>query len=138
MGLIEIRWNADRRFLRQFGLGLLAFLTLFGVLHGFRAGDFTGALWLWGTGAVLVGVGFFWTPLLRWIYIGWMLALYPVAWLVSLAVLALVFYGVMTPVGLVLRLCGYDPLSRRFEPDAPTYWVRRAREEDPQRYLRQY
>lgn len=138
MSLIEIRWNADRRFLRQFGLALLAFVGLVGLLHGLREGDFTGAFWLWGVGAAVVGAGFLCPPLLRSIYVGWMLAIYPVAWLVSLVVLAIVFYGVMTPVGILLRIRGYDPLQRRFEPNAETYWVPRPADEDPGRYLRQY
>ena len=41
------------------------------------------------------------------------------------AVLAVIYFGVVTPTGLVLRALGNDPLRRRREPDAATYWIRR-------------
>ena len=40
-------------------------------------------------------------------------------------VLAVIYFGVVTPTGLVLRALGKDPLRRRREPDAATYWIRR-------------
>jgi len=44
---------------------------------------------------------------------------------VSPVVLGLIYFGLFTPVGFVMRLAGRDALSRRFEAAAPTYWVRR-------------
>ncbi|RMG39897.1 MAG: hypothetical protein D6725_04475 [Planctomycetota bacterium] len=138
MALVEIRWNADRRFLRQFGMALLAFAALVGAVHWGRTGDAFGALWIWGVAAAVVSAGLVYTPVLRGLYLGWMLAIYPIAFIVSLCALAVVFYGVITPVGLLLRAFGYDPLQRRFDPDATTYWVPRSNADDPRRYLRQY
>ena len=40
-------------------------------------------------------------------------------------VLGIIFYGVFTPVGLVMRMAGRDIMKRRFEPGTPTYWVER-------------
>jgi hypothetical protein len=39
-------------------------------------------------------------------------------------ILTLVFVLVMTPLGLVLRLLGRDPLQRKWEPGAASYWIR--------------
>jgi hypothetical protein len=44
---------------------------------------------------------------------------------VSPVVLGLMFYGIFTPVGVVMRLAGRDAMKRRFEPQAPSYWVKR-------------
>lgn len=41
-------------------------------------------------------------------------------------ILTLVFYGLFTPIGLVMRLLGKDPMHRQFEPDAETYRVIRS------------
>ena len=38
-------------------------------------------------------------------------------------VMGILFYGAVTPTALLLRLFGKDPLRRRFEPDAETYWI---------------
>ena len=45
--------------------------------------------------------------------------------IVSPVALAILFYGVVMPTGLVIRLLGKDPLRLRFEPVAPSYWIDR-------------
>ncbi|MGQ0543913.1 MAG: SxtJ family membrane protein [Betaproteobacteria bacterium] len=44
---------------------------------------------------------------------------------VSPVILGLIYFGLFTPAGFVMRLAGRDALARRFEPARPTYWVRR-------------
>jgi hypothetical protein len=44
---------------------------------------------------------------------------------VSPLVLGIIFYGVFTPVGVVMRLFGRDAMCRTFEARSPTYWVKR-------------
>ena len=41
-------------------------------------------------------------------------------------VLGGIFFLVITPFGLVMRLAGRDALRRRLEPEARTYWIERA------------
>jgi hypothetical protein len=43
--------------------------------------------------------------------------------------MAILFFAVVTPVGVVMRLTGRDRLRLRFEPAGPSYWVLR----DPHR-----
>ena len=57
---------------------------------------------------------------------------------VSYTVLAMVFYLVLTPIGLLMRLVGYDPMSRRFDKDAASYWVPREGSRKVGRYFRQF
>ena len=45
---------------------------------------------------------------------------------VSPVVLGVIFYGVFTPVGFVMRMARRDTMKRKFEPTAPTYWIRRS------------
>jgi hypothetical protein len=44
---------------------------------------------------------------------------------VSPVVLGVIYFGVFTPVALVMRAFGRDAMCRRFEPARPSYWVRR-------------
>ena len=53
-------------------------------------------------------------------------------------VITLVFFGLFAPVGLIFRLIRRDALHRKFEPEAPTYWVPRPKITDPKRYFRQF
>ena len=43
--------------------------------------------------------------------------------IVSPVMAAVVFYGVVTPIGLVMRLAGNDPLRLRCAPAATTSWI---------------
>lgn len=54
-----------------------------------------------------------------------------------MAVLAwLVFWGLFVPVALVLRLARIDPLCRKYELRAKTYWLE-SRPESPEAMTRQ-
>lgn len=45
--------------------------------------------------------------------------------IVSPIVLGLIFYGVVTPLGLATRLSGKNPLRLHFDKTASTYWIAR-------------
>jgi hypothetical protein len=40
-------------------------------------------------------------------------------------IIAVLFYAVFTPIGLVMRLIGRDPLGLRLERDTASYWLPR-------------
>jgi len=44
---------------------------------------------------------------------------------VSPLVLAFLYYVTITPVGLLMRRMGKDPLRLKRDPDAPSYWIER-------------
>jgi hypothetical protein len=61
------------------------------------------------------------TPLNRaWMRLGLLLGR-----VVNPLVLGVIFFGVFTPVGLVMRMFGRDAMVRRFEPELETYWLKR-------------
>jgi len=45
--------------------------------------------------------------------------------IISPIALGVLFYGVFTPLGAMMRLTGKDPLRRRRERDAVSYWLPR-------------
>jgi predicted membrane metal-binding protein len=64
----------------------------------------------------------------------WMLAPLNRAWsrfgltlnrIVSPVVLAIVFFGILTPLGLILRARGRDPLRLKLERNVTSYWIMR-------------
>jgi saxitoxin biosynthesis operon SxtJ-like protein len=106
---------------REFGLivgGIFALLSVWwfyrGKFHDIR-------LVTLSLGSVLVILGLLLPRALVWPNKAWM-ALAEVLSFVSMRViLALVFYVVITPIGCVKRICGWDPLRRR-APAAESYW----------------
>ena len=148
MALIEINWRPERQALRGFGwISLVAFAALgawiyfrhtilaFGLSES-AANRTAYVLWaLSATCGLLAAVA----PLrLRPLYVGMTAVSLPIGFFVSHVVMALLFYGLFTPVAFIFRLIGRDPLDRRFDPAAESYWVERKQTDDPLRYYRQF
>jgi len=74
---------------------------------------------------------------IRPIYVGWMVLAFPIGWLVSCILLAIVYYGVFTPIALALGLLGRDALRRRPRKTG-TYWQPKRPVTDVRRYFRQF
>jgi hypothetical protein len=51
----------------------------------------------------------------------WMTLAEGMAYVSTRIILAFVFFGVLTPIGLIKRAMGWDPLHRRAEP-SDSYW----------------
>ena len=58
--------------------------------------------------------------------------------IVTAIILTIVFLIAIVPIGLVMRLFGRDPMQRKWDPEATTYWVQREPVTDPARYFRQF
>jgi hypothetical protein len=63
---------------------------------------------------------------------------FPIGWTVSHLLLAAIYYLAIAPIGVIMRVCGYDPMQRRFDRNAETYWKRRQDRDDTKRYFKQY
>jgi hypothetical protein len=68
---------------------------------------------------------------LRPVYIGWMSMAFVLGFIISHLILGLLFYCVITPMGLVARLAGKDFLRSRRDPAARSYWFPRDRRGPP-------
>lgn len=74
---------------------------------------------------------------IRLIFTGMMAVTFPIGWVVSHLVLAVLFFGVFTPVGLFFKLIGRDALARRRRTELPTHWARHPVVSDVRSYFRQ-
>jgi Saxitoxin biosynthesis operon protein SxtJ len=138
MPLVSIDWRPAERRVRQFGLlGGFLFLAVAG-WDAYRNGMSTTAAAFAMLAAVFVVGGLAWPRAFRFVYIGMMVASYPVGWVMSHLLLFVIYFGVFTPLGLVFRLLGRDPLQLRPEPNATTYWRPKSTPDDPKRYLQQF
>ena len=115
----EIKGSSDRSFGLVFTV-VFALVGLWPVFFGNAARP-----WALGIAAVFLIVALARPALLAplntlWLKFGLLLSR-----VVNPIVIGLLFYSTVTPIGLVMRLLGKDPLRLRFEPAATSYWIER-------------
>jgi hypothetical protein len=139
VALIRVNQNPSRRELRQFAAIWfpLFWVLIAGVVY-VSAGSATTAAALATIGLLIGGFGVSRPAFMLPIYLGWMYAAYPMGWLISHLVLGVVFYLVVSPIGLLMRLVGYDPMRRRFGSSELSHWVKCEEIRSKRYYFRQY
>ncbi|MFN2425523.1 MAG: SxtJ family membrane protein [Candidatus Binatia bacterium] len=135
--MMEINWNPSRKELRQFGFLCLVFFGGIAAYNWYSSGlsllvQILAALAL--VGGVLGAVA---PQLLKYVFVGWIVAVFPIGWTVSHLLLGFIYFFILTPIGLLLRVLGNDPMNRSLDRNAKSYWT--AHEQAPvARYFRQF
>jgi ABC-type uncharacterized transport system permease subunit len=122
--MISIDRNPSQRRLRQFGALLVVYATLIAYWQWCSGTSDVVAASIVGTASIVAIIDWFFPTVLRVPYVISLVGAVPIAWAVSHLVLVTIFYLVLTPIGLIMRLFGHDPLNARFDPDAKSYWQR--------------
>ena len=133
----EIPRNPSPKVLQQFAMLSLVFFGAAGGYRWFRGDQGSLPLILLGLGIALAILGFVSPRWLKPIFVGWMIMVFPIGWLISHVILALIFFGIFTPLGYILKLCGHDPLLLR-KPNVNSYWQVKEQQKDLTRYLKQF
>jgi len=108
---------------RSFGVVFAVVFAIIALLPLFHGGGVR--FWSLGVAALFAALAFaapqVLAPLNRlWLKLG--LFLHKI---VNPIVLGIMFYGVVTPTGLIMRLLGKDLLRLKREPAAASYWIER-------------
>lgn len=108
---------------RAFGLllgGVCLFWAVYPLWHGnpVRPALLAPALLLLALGAIL-------PKALVWPKRIWLAITGRIGAVVQFLLMGILYWSVVTPVGLFFRVTGRDALNRRYDPKAPTYWTRR-------------
>jgi hypothetical protein len=113
---------ATRKELRQFGLLVGAVFTVIGLWPLVFRGEPL-RLWAIGLGGLLIACGGILPQLLAPIHTGWMWVGHILGWINTRILLGIVFYALLTPMGLVFRLMGKDTMRQAFAESSTTYRV---------------
>lgn len=113
----EVKGSSDRAFGLTFA-AVGAIFALWPLLDGEEP-----RWWLLAAVAALIAVSFAAPQILRplnriWLRMGLLLHR-----IVSPVILGIIFFGVLTPLGLAMRMAGKSPLRLRFEHGVPSYWI---------------
>lgn len=111
----------DRKGLREFGLitGAL-FAGIFGLLLPWKF-EWQWPIWPWLLFAALAAAALIAPMSLRPVYNAWMRFGLVIGSIMSRIILGIVFFLVVTPLGVLMRATGKDPMHRSFNRSAASY-----------------
>jgi hypothetical protein len=131
-------FNPTDRMLKQFSGMWILFFGAIAAWQQFRHERQVLALVLALLAVTLGPLGIARPRAMRRVFVAWMALAFPIGWLVSKVVLAVMFYAVFTPMAWAFKLSGRDALQLKRQPDATTYWQTKPTTVDASRYLRQF
>jgi hypothetical protein len=137
MALLDINWKPSHRELKVFALMWIGFFALIGAWALWRHESQQAAVIFWVVAAAGL-VGLVRPSVFRPVYVVWMALVLPIGWTVSHLLLMFVYYLVLTPIGLGMKAVGYDPMERKLDPAAKSYWIAHDPEADSARYFKQF
>jgi hypothetical protein len=123
---------------REFGLVVGGVFVLLGGWWLYRGKFTTAADVMLPLGVLLILFGLIWPRALALPNRAWMLLAEGLSYVTTRIILGLVFFLVVTPIGLVKRLSGWDPLGRR-SARSSSYWKPYSeRQRDPRHYEKMF
>jgi len=135
--MTALDWDPSPRKLRQFAVAGVLVLGLIAGLAYARGSGSLGQGVLLTFVALLAAFGTLRPTALRLPYVLLSVITLPIGIVVSHLVLGILFYGVITPLGLLQRLARPDPLETQLDRGSITHWKERHRPHDKASYLRQ-
>lgn len=139
MALVSLNLKPTDKQLRDFGLIGLCMCTVVVVLLlmlGKIGPIGTGIIA--GISVVLFILSRISTACIKPVYLVLIVVTFPIGWVLSHVLVAVFYYGIVTPVALVFKLIGRDPLHRAMDKDASTYWIPYDKERKPEDYFHQF
>ena len=123
---------------REFGLVVGGVFVLLGAWWLYRGKFASAAHIVLPLGALLVLLGLIWPRALALPNKAWMLLAEALSFVTTRIILGLVFFLVVTPIGVVKRLSGWDPLSRRGARSSSYWRPYSERQRNPRHYEKMF
>ena len=145
--LVEIDFNPDTKTLRQFGFvafvgfGALSALAYYEKLvFAFGLGDarLAVAASLAALGLLALVLGLVAPRANRLLYVGLSLLAFPIGFVLSYVIMGALYFLIIGPIAVALRLAGRDPMRRARDPQAASYWTPARPARDKESYFHQY
>ncbi len=107
--------------LRQFGITLGVILGTVGLVH-FMKGHVSACQRFLVLSALSVIAGLFVPGILKPVYIVFIKIAHAIGWFNTRVILAFLYFFILTPIGLIARLLGKDPMDRKIDKKKESYW----------------
>ena len=144
MNWIKKAWNEiplNPKIIREFGFILTGVLLLFplvanllGILFAHKRFHY----WLgWPILSLMALIlNLFALPIMSLIYQTAMFVAHGISWVMMRVMLSILFYLVLTPIGVTMRLLGKDILDQKLDRSAASYWKKRTQNPAREQYER--
>jgi len=110
--------------LRKFGLTTGAIIVvLFAFLFPWIFDMAAMPIWPWIVAGILWVPAIFIPRVLGPVYTNWMKIGHAIGWVNTRIILGLLFYVLVLPMGLIMRLFGNDPMARKVNKSASSYRI---------------
>lgn len=130
--------NRSFRIEREFGLVVGSVAVLLGTWWAYRGMFASASILLLLLGAALIVLGLLVPKALVYPNKVWMKLGAVLAFVTTRIVLAIVFFLIVTPIGVIKRLSGWDPLHRRSVASSSHWHPYSARQQDKRHYEKMY
>jgi len=129
--------KTGKKDLRNFGITLgIIFLIISGFLLYKEKESFQLFIYV---ASLFIGLGLIFPIVLKPIYLVWMIFSVILGWFMTRLILSLLFYFVITPIGISLRLLDKDFLDLKKKETRGSYWnMRDSKIEKSQNYEKQF
>lgn len=119
----------DNKGLRKFGITTGAIIVvLFAVFFPWVFDAATMPIWPWVVAGLLWVPALFVPNSLQPVYTTWMRIGHAIGWVNTRIILGLVFYIMVLPMGLIMRMFGKDPMARKYDKSVSSYRVKTVNE----------
>lgn len=123
--LLPIASREDRNNLKSFARGMSLLVTIvFGVLFPWFF-DHPTPYWPFGVAVVLMILHVSWVSALYPFYVGWMYVASVLAFINTRLIMFVAYFGLIAPIGIVMRLLGKLQYTKRPFPTNNSYWIKR-------------
>lgn len=114
---------------REFGLVVGAIIFIIGGIRCYLH-EFSGInIFLITLGTILLGCAIFFPSYLKFSNMIWMKLGGVLFKFVNPILMSLLYFFFFVPIGIIMKLFGYDPLHAKFDKNAISYWVNKPKNE---------
>jgi Saxitoxin biosynthesis operon protein SxtJ len=136
MKLSELPLDPTPRALRQFAAAWLVIFSIVAVRAFIRGHHLES--YILDAIALMGLVGWLKPMSIRWLFVSATIVAFPIGWVMTHLMLAIMFYLVLTPIAFLFRWRGRDELQLKHKPKRDSYWIERGEQTAPEKYLKQF
>lgn len=122
--------DVSKKSLRKFGLLIGSVVLILGLFFHWKNNFSNSIITLYVISIVLIVSGLLLPEKLKFIYKIWMGFAFALGWIVSRFILLILFYFILTPIGIFAKIFNKQFLDLKFNDGKNSYWIEKKKQTD--------